>query len=357
MRLPNDRRIRRAARLACALIPALALGACGIVGGKARGEAALPVAPGMARLGPQADYPVVVGPAYSVAGVSFTPEDVLNYDQVGFVAADTSASGGVSGAHHTLPLPSYVEVTSLATGRTILVRIERRGPMAGTELVALSPGALAQLGSAAGTPVRVRRVNPPEEQRALLRAGHPAPQRIDTPMPLVEVLKRKLPAGSSRAGIEVAQVAPSTAPPAPAVARTAPVAAAPRQAAPTLAQIATGPVTASAERAVPALPSLDSRPAQRAAAPVNVPSAGNVSPSLRASAQTAASGKFMVQAAAFSTSERAAGVASALGGAVAKAGSVFRVRTGPFATRSEAEASLAKVRAAGYRDARIQNSG
>jgi rare lipoprotein A len=33
------------------------------------------------------------------------------------------------------------------------------------------------------------------------------------------------------------------------------------------------------------------------------------------------------------------------------------VRTGPFATRGEAEASLAKVRAAGYRDARIYTSG
>jgi rare lipoprotein A len=46
-----------------------------------------------------------------------------------------------------------------------------------------------------------------------------------------------------------------------------------------------------------------------------------------------------------------------LGGKVTRSGQYFRVRTGPFATRGEAEASLAKVRAAGYRDARIFTSG
>jgi rare lipoprotein A len=65
----------------------------------------------------------------------------------------------------------------------------------------------------------------------------------------------------------------------------------------------------------------------------------------------------VVQAAAFSTAERAARVAGVLGGDVTRSGAYFRVRTGPFATRGEAEASLAKVQAAGYRDARIFTSG
>src|SRR5690606_29754421 len=69
----------------------------------------------------------------------------------------------------------------------------RRGPMDGHALIGLSRGAIAQLSASNGTPVRVRRVNPPEDERALLRAGSPAPLRMDTPMPLVEVLKRKLP--------------------------------------------------------------------------------------------------------------------------------------------------------------------
>ena len=65
----------------------------------------------------------------------------------------------------------------------------------------------------------------------------------------------------------------------------------------------------------------------------------------------------MVQAAAFSSADRARRAAGVLEGKVSQAGRYFRVRTGPFATRGEAEASLAKVRAAGYSDARILTNG
>jgi rare lipoprotein A len=93
--------------------------------------------------------------------------------------------GAISAAHHTLPLPSYAEVTDLKTGRTILVRVERRGPGDSQHAIELSPGAAAQLGIAAGSNegVRVRRVNPPEQDRALLRSGNPAPERMATPKP------------------------------------------------------------------------------------------------------------------------------------------------------------------------------
>ena len=65
----------------------------------------------------------------------------------------------------------------------------------------------------------------------------------------------------------------------------------------------------------------------------------------------------MVQAAAFSTEERARRVAAELGGSFSQSGNLWRVRTGPFATRAEAEASLAFVRRAGYSDARILTGG
>ena len=305
MRLRVDGTGVRFARRAAALTLALVLAASGT--GASSRPAPLPAPPAN---GPQADYPVVVGEPYLVAGTEYVPENVLNYDQVGVVAADTAGGNAVSGAHHTLSLPSYVEVTSLDTGRTALVRIERRGPMTGQELVALSPGALAQLAIVPGAPVRVRRVNPPEDQRALLRAGQQAPLRMDTPMALVEVLRRKLP------GAAPVQVAAVTAPAAPVSLVPAP----------------------PASSAPPSLPPLD-LPAT-AAVPASVEHGG-----------------FIVQAATFSTADRATRVADALGGAVIPSGQYFRVRTGPFATRGEAEASLAKVRAAGYRDARIFTSG
>ena len=69
----------------------------------------------------------------------------------------------VTAAHTTLPLPSYVEVTSLDTGRTILVRVNDRGPFARGRVIDLSRGAAKQLGArAAGTrAVRVRVVTRP----------------------------------------------------------------------------------------------------------------------------------------------------------------------------------------------------
>ena len=65
----------------------------------------------------------------------------------------------------------------------------------------------------------------------------------------------------------------------------------------------------------------------------------------------------MVQAGAFSSRASAQRVAEALDGYVSPSGRLFRVRTGPFASRGQAEAALAKVRAAGYSDARVYTAG
>ena len=62
------------------------------------------------------------------------------------------SANAITGAHPTLPLPSYVEVTSLATGKTILARVDRRGPMSGLQFVAVS-GAAASAPSAASPSV------------------------------------------------------------------------------------------------------------------------------------------------------------------------------------------------------------
>ena len=100
------------------------------------------------------DAPVQVGAPYSIGGRSYTPVDQTDYDEVGYaswygseLAGRPTANGeafvaeGVSAAHRTLPLPSYVEVTRLDTGRTILVRINDRGPADPTRLIDLSAGA------------------------------------------------------------------------------------------------------------------------------------------------------------------------------------------------------------------------
>ena len=101
-----------------ALSAVVATAACG----GANGEIA-PVSAAEVR-GPAGDYPMVLGEPFMIDGVTYTPADTLNYDSVGY--AETDAAEGITGSHRTLPLPSYVEVTSLETGRTILVRMTRR---------------------------------------------------------------------------------------------------------------------------------------------------------------------------------------------------------------------------------------
>ncbi|WP_241657298.1 SPOR domain-containing protein [Aurantiacibacter suaedae] len=300
MRLFDDRRTRLLVGLTAASALAM-LGGCSAIGGGPGPVAKSAVA---AKNGPQADYPVLVGEPYTIDGITFTPNDVLNYDEVGYLAAADDLTG-ITAAHHTLPVPSYIEVTSLDTGRTILARVEQRGPMTSTRLLALSPAAMSQLGAGADLPVRVRRVNPPEEQRAELRAGGEAPLRMDTPMSLVAVLKRQLPA--------------------------APATLASVEAAPEAVQPEPEPASEYVNTAV-----AQSEPETPAAAPA-----------------PPATGVFLVQVAAFANPDNAERAAQALDGTVSQSGRYYSVRTGPFTSRAEAEGSLAKVRAAGYSDARI----
>lgn len=290
--------------------------------------------------GPEGDYPRVLGDPFEIDGVTYTPADTLNYDQVGYAAMQADGNG-ISGSHRTLPLPSYVEVTSLDSGRTILVRLDRRGPMSGPDLVDLSPAAWAQLGLPQGATVavRVRRVNPPETERARLRAGETAPERMETPKGLLAVLVRKLPpapAGALKPGIE-----------------PAPLATSPVLAPGTLAK--TGPVPAVAAPAPAAAAKTEPKPAAVAAAPAPAPKAApKQEPKSAAAPAPASSGSgLFVQAAAFSSKERADAAAKALGGTVSAAGKLWRVRVGPLASTASANAALAKVKAAGYADARV----
>lgn len=329
-------------RVGLALVLSAALAGCAAAGG---GSAALASAP--QATGPAADYPVVVGEPYRVGDTLYTPIDTLNYDEVGYAAAD--AGQGVSASHHTLPLPSYAEVTSLRSGRTILVRVERRGPLDGDALIALAPAALEQLGAGAGEPVRVRRVNPPEEERAFLRAGRAAPLRMDTPKALLSVLQRKLPQNGGVLPVQAAApaaLAQVELPPSRAAANLPPVQA------PAPAQAASQPSAESAGRENPvAVAQLEQLEA------VQQPEARQPTDQEGFQPATTPTGAYVVQAVALSSEDRARRVATAIGGKVSQAGKFYRVRTGPFATRSQAEASLAKVRAAGYSDARIFTNG
>lgn len=313
----------------------------------ARREA--PASPGY---GPEADYPVTVGDAYAIGGVTYTPADTLNYDAVGYAHAGSEGSG-ISGAHHVLPLPCYVEVTSLDTGHTILVRLDRRGPMTGKQLIELSPAAWAQLGlpTSADAAVRVRRVNPPEPERAALRIGNRAPERMETPPGLRAALRRKLGLAAPRSPDEPPsatlsggppQTAPRSLPAPPKLVIAKPTAAKPPVPAPTLAPPAPKPVAARPEPAKAAAPKPEP---VKPAAPKPAPA--KPKPPEPAEESHAAKRHMVVQVAAFSTRERAERAAGQVGGTVEAAGKLWRVRI-VVTTEDQAQAALAKAKHAGY---------
>ena len=267
--------------------------------------------------------------------MTYTPVDVANYDEVGYasyygaeLAGRPTANGetfiptGVTAAHKTLALPSYVEVTALDTGRTILVRVNDRGPFANDRLIDLSEGAARQLGiSAQGVAgVRVRKVNPPEQERAVLREGMRAAERIDTTESLLRVLRDKLGKQPKPSGA-VVNASPAVQ---PRRSVTAPA-----------------PVMSSDGRFI-----REGGNAQaRTATPIRpTPSA----------VEQVASG-YVVQVAAFSSRSRADVLARKLGANVATSadGRLFRVHYGPYATEAEGARSLADAKKRGYPQAKL----
>lgn len=156
---------------------------------------------------PVSDVPVRVGPPYTIRGTTYTPTVDPTYDRLGYASWYGPESGvqtangerfrpdWVTAAHTTLPLPSYVEVTALDTGRRIIVRINDRGPFVNSSrIIDLSRGAAEQLGIRRHglAPVRVRLVEPSEKDRERLRKGKPARDLPPVPQRTLENLRGQL---------------------------------------------------------------------------------------------------------------------------------------------------------------------
>jgi rare lipoprotein A len=80
----------------------------------------------------------------------------------------------MTAAHRTLPLGSYVRVTSLANSRSVVVRINDRGPYARGRVIDLSWQAATALGMhrAGVAKVAIERVDKPEAERIAHRQMH-----------------------------------------------------------------------------------------------------------------------------------------------------------------------------------------
>jgi|GEM_PF-1826073 len=135
-----------------------------------------------------------VGRSYKVKGKRYYPKETYNHTEVGIASwygpgfhGRLTANGEVfdmnkiSAAHKTLQLPCMVKVTNLRNNRSLLVRVNDRGPYHANRVIDLSKRAAHELGILQRGTARVRVEVLPDHSRhltRLARQGH-FPEQID----------------------------------------------------------------------------------------------------------------------------------------------------------------------------------
>jgi len=255
-----------------------------------------------------------VGNPYKVAGKWYYPKEDPDYDEVGYASwygpdfhGKHTANGemynmnALTAAHKTLPLPSYVKVTNLSNGRTLVLRVNDRGPFVKNRILDVSRRGAQLLGfdKKGVTLVRVQACD--EHGNVHFSRRHQKPKELDR-MPVMQ---------TARAAIT----------PAPVEAVTEETLSSP----------------------VPA------RPAATASAPAT-------------DTAVAAATRHYVQVGAYSNRANAAlqvarlkkeGFAAELQASTTRGMTFWRVRIGPFVERTLAQRSLERVLSDGFYDARI----
>lgn len=300
--------------------------------------------------------PLASGPnkPYTVLGRSYTPdtrERPFRQSGVGswygkqFHGRQTSSGErydmyAMTAAHPTLPIPSYARVTSTANGRSVIVRVNDRGPFLHGRVIDLSYAAAHKLGyvGQGSAAVTVERILPDEIRAGTWQRGGATA--------LAQALPEPAPAPAQ---------APALAPaPAPAGSAADPIAA---FAATTAGEVPQPAPEPGASTAVPAsgtvLVAQELGPLSPAGAPVPVPDpaplpgdAGDPLP------RVSMPGVYM-QLGAFRAADGAESLARHLGSrfdwlasrlALDDAGGWYRLQAGPYATRGEAHAAATQVR-------------
>src|SRR5215469_8319569 len=110
-----------------------------------------------------------VGQPYQIEGTWYYPREQPDYDETGVASwygptfhgqqtanGETFDANGLSAAHRTLPMPVNVRVTNLENGKSLILRVNDRGPFAKGRIIDVSERAAKLLGFYANGSARVR---------------------------------------------------------------------------------------------------------------------------------------------------------------------------------------------------------
>lgn len=144
-----------------------------------------------------------VGKTYTILGKSYTPMHNPNYDVTGVASwygdkfhGKPTATGEIydmndfTAAHKTLPLNSMLHVTNVENGKTLMVRLNDRGPFVGDRIIDLSKASAEALGITGLGQVRVQYAGPADPMaanrapvRPPVEVARPVEEFVEAPRP------------------------------------------------------------------------------------------------------------------------------------------------------------------------------
>jgi rare lipoprotein A len=283
----------------------------------------------------------VFGKRYYVlsSSVAYVERGVASWYGPGFHQVKTSNGEtydmyGMTAAHRTLPLPAYVRVTNLQNGRSVVVRVNDRGPFVGNRIIDLSYTAASRLD--------------------MLRTGTAMVEvRAIDPTAPAQTLAGPLPAAAPPTTAGGSASAPAARDATAAAAATPPAGTSVNLA--SASGVAAGAMPAAAPGVAPSVPPVPTS--------VTAPRAGAATPSTAPAPAAGGRAPLFVQAGAFSDPANAEHLAAKLrGGAFGKifvrddviAGRrMYRVRIGPVPNVPEFDRIVAALERAGVHDAHL----
>lgn len=295
-----------------------------------------------------ADGAYKVGKPYQIAGIWYYPAEDFEYDETGIASwygaqfhglktanGETYDMNALTAAHRTLPMPSFVRVTNLENGRSIVLKVNDRGPFAKGRIIDISRRGAQLLGFQQQGTARVRVQILADRSRAVAARVQNSEElaRVGSPITVDKLPKTSVSAETL---------------PAPGGAEAAPASAGGKV---VVASVAEGN-RAVLEHASGTIPNT-TVPSEQAAMTVD--------PDAAVRLESVKPTSIFVQAGAFGVYDNANKVRarlSTLGNVfldqvLVEGRDLYRVRIGPIASVQEADDVLSRVVVTGYPDARI----